>query len=89
MGKLIGRFVIIGGVAVVGAAVLFMLFATQPQPQRANSAPRPVAVFVAEAERGEIALTVDSQGEAQPFYTQDIWTCRTVMRSSQLCAEGP
>ena len=43
MGKLIGRFVIIGGVAVVGAAVLFMLFATQPQPQRANSAPRPVA----------------------------------------------
>ncbi|MEP3073897.1 efflux RND transporter periplasmic adaptor subunit [Maricaulis sp.] len=66
MGKLIGRFVIIGGVAVVGVAVLFMLFATQPQPQRANSAPRPVAVFVAEAERGEIALTVDSQGEAQP-----------------------
>ena len=27
MGKLIGRFVIIGGVAVVGVAVIFMLFA--------------------------------------------------------------
>jgi len=66
MGKLIGRFVIIGGVAVVGIAVIFMLFATQPQPQRANSAPRPVAVFVEEAQSGEVALTVTSQGEAQP-----------------------
>lgn len=66
MGKLIGRFVIIGGVAVAGIAVIFMLFATQPQPQRANSAPRPVAVFVEEAQSGEVALTVTSQGEAQP-----------------------
>jgi len=66
MGKLIGRFVIIGGVAVAGIAVIFMLFATQPQPQRANSAPRPVAVFVEEAQSGQVALTVTSQGEAQP-----------------------
>ena len=66
MGKLIGRFVIIGGVAVVGIAIIFILFATRPQPQRANSAPRPVAVFVEEAQHGEVALTVTSQGEAQP-----------------------
>ena len=66
MGKLIGRIVIIGGVAVIGIAVIFMLFATQPQPQRANSAPRPVAVFVEEAQSGQVALTVTSQGEAQP-----------------------
>lgn len=66
MGKLIGRIVIIGGVAAVGVAVLVALFATKPQPQRANAAPRPVAVFVAEAERGDVALTVDSQGVAQP-----------------------
>lgn len=66
MGKLIGRFAIIGGVFAVAVVVIVMLFATQPEPQRANSAPRPVAVFVEEAQQGTVSLTVTSQGEARP-----------------------
>lgn len=66
MGKLIGRFAIIGGVSAVAVVVIVMLFATQPEPQRANSAPRPVAVFVEEAQQGTVSLTVTSQGEARP-----------------------
>ena len=66
MGKLIGRFIIIGGVVAIVGGVIFMLAMGQPQPQRANSAPRPVAVFVDEAQRHAVALTVNSQGEARP-----------------------
>jgi len=66
MGALIGRIIIIA--AVVGAIVLAVggLISTAPQPERANAAPRPVAVFVAEAQRETVALTVRSQGQAQP-----------------------
>jgi len=66
MGKLIGRFIIIGGVVAIVGGVIFMLAMGQPQPQLANSAPRPVAVFVDEAQRHAVALTVNSQGEARP-----------------------
>ncbi|WP_300544579.1 efflux RND transporter periplasmic adaptor subunit [Maricaulis sp.] len=66
MGKLIGRFIIIGAVVAVAAFVVISLFMTQPEPQRANAAPRPVAVFVEEAELGSVSLTVQSQGEARP-----------------------
>ncbi|WP_203291768.1 efflux RND transporter periplasmic adaptor subunit [Maricaulis parjimensis] len=66
MGKLIGRFIIIGGVGAVVVGIIFMLAVGQPQPQRANAAPRPVAVFVEEAQRNTVALTVRSQGEARP-----------------------
>ena len=66
MGKLIGRFIIIGGVVAIVGGVIFILAMGQPQPQRANSAPRPVAVFVDEAQRHSVALTVNSQGEARP-----------------------
>lgn len=66
MGKLIGRFVIIGVVAAAGLVVIFGLFATQEEPDRANAAPRPVAVFVDAAQLETIALQVSSQGEARP-----------------------
>ena len=66
MGKLIGRFIIIGGVGAVAVGIIVLLAMGQPQPQRANSAPRPVAVFVEEAQRHAVALTVNSQGEARP-----------------------
>ncbi len=66
MGKLIGRSIIIITVVVLIGGIIGMLVAGQPQPQRANSAPRPVAVFVEEAQRHAVALTVNSQGEARP-----------------------
>lgn len=62
----IGRFIIIGIVAAIGFFIVVSLFATQPEPERANAAPRPVAVFVEEAQRDTIALAVTSQGEARP-----------------------
>ena len=66
MGIPIGRIVIILAAFVVGAAIIALLVLSKPEPQRANSAPRPVAVFVAEAGQGGGSLTVSSQGEAQP-----------------------
>ncbi len=66
MGNLIGRFLIIGVVVILGAGVVVMLFGTQEQPERANAAPRPVAVFVDEARLDTVALQVTSQGEARP-----------------------
>lgn len=62
----IGRFIIIGVVVVAIIGIVFMLNATAPQPERANAAPRPVAVFVSEAQMDTVSLTVVSQGEARP-----------------------
>ena len=62
----IGRILIIAVVAVIGALIVISLFMSQPEPQRANSTPRPVAVFVAPAESQTVALSVTSQGEARP-----------------------
>lgn len=62
----IGRFIIIGVVVVAIIGIVFMLNATAPQPERANAAPRPVAVFVSEAQLDTVSLTVISQGEARP-----------------------
>ncbi|MEC9251119.1 MAG: efflux RND transporter periplasmic adaptor subunit [Pseudomonadota bacterium] len=62
----IGRFFIIGVVIAAIIGVVFMLNATAPQPERANAAPRPVAVFVSEAQMDTVSLTVVSQGEARP-----------------------
>lgn len=62
----IGRFFIIGVVVAAIIGVVFMLNATAPQPERANAAPRPVAVFVSEAQMDTVSLTVVSQGEARP-----------------------
>ncbi|MHA6287335.1 efflux RND transporter periplasmic adaptor subunit [Maricaulis sp. CAU 1757] len=66
MGKFLGRFLIIGIVALVALPVIVMLFVTQPEPERANAAPRPVAVFVEPVEVDTVSLTVNSQGEARP-----------------------
>jgi RND family efflux transporter MFP subunit len=66
MGKLIGRFIIIVGALLIPGAIIFMLAANQPEPNRANAQPRPVAVFVDEAELQTVGLTVESQGQAQP-----------------------
>lgn len=66
MGSFLGRFLIFIVVGVVGVGIIAMLFASQQQPERANAAPRPVAVFVDEARLDTIALQVTSQGEARP-----------------------
>ncbi|WP_323762022.1 efflux RND transporter periplasmic adaptor subunit [Maricaulis sp.] len=66
MGSFLGRFLIFAVVGVVGVGIIGMLFASQQQPERANAAPRPVAVFVDEAQLDTIALHVTSQGEARP-----------------------
>jgi len=66
MGSFLGRFLIFGVVGAVGIFVIISLVATQEEPERANAAPRPVAVFVDPAQLDTIALQVTSQGEARP-----------------------
>lgn len=66
MGKLIGRIIIIGLAAIIPLGIIFSLVAAKPEPHRANAQPRPVAVFVDEAELQTVALTVESQGQARP-----------------------
>jgi RND family efflux transporter MFP subunit len=66
MGKLIGRLIIIGLAAIIPLGIIFSLVAAKPEPHRANAQPRPVAVFVDEAELQTVALTVESQGQARP-----------------------
>jgi RND family efflux transporter MFP subunit len=66
MGKFIGRFLIIGVAIAIPLAVIVMMVVTQEPPQRANAAPRPVAVFVEEARMESVSLTVSSQGQARP-----------------------
>ncbi|WP_417492264.1 efflux RND transporter periplasmic adaptor subunit [Maricaulis sp.] len=66
MGKLIGRFAIFGVAGGIVLLIIIALFSTKPEPQRANAAPQPVAVFVEQARRETVALTVHSQGQARP-----------------------
>ncbi|WP_417480917.1 efflux RND transporter periplasmic adaptor subunit [Maricaulis sp.] len=66
MGNLIGRFVIFGIAGGIVLAIIIALVASKPEPQRANSAPQPVAVFVEQARQETVALTVHSQGQARP-----------------------
>ena len=66
MGKLIGRIIIIGLAAIIPLGIIFSLVAAKPEPHRANAQPRPVAVFVDEAQLQTVALTVESQGQARP-----------------------
>ncbi|WP_300555044.1 efflux RND transporter periplasmic adaptor subunit [Maricaulis sp.] len=66
MGPLVARIVVIVIVAVLFGLVVMAIMGTGPQPERANPTPRPIAVFVEEAQRETIALTVSSQGQARP-----------------------
>lgn len=66
MGPLVARIVVIVIVAVLFGLVVLAILGTGPQPERANPTPRPIAVFVEEAQRETIALTVSSQGQARP-----------------------
>lgn len=66
MGTFFGRLIIIAGVIGVAFLAVTTLVSTAPEPERANSAPRPVAVFVEETQRETVSLTVTSQGEARP-----------------------
>jgi RND family efflux transporter MFP subunit len=66
MGILVGRIVFF--VVVLGAVGLLIasVIATQPVPERGSATPRPIAVFVEEAQVESVSLTVTSQGQAQP-----------------------
>ena len=66
MGPLVARIVVIVFVVVLFGLVVSAIMSTGPQPERANPTPRPIAVFVEEAQRETIALTVSSQGQARP-----------------------
>ena len=66
MGKLIGRFAIFFVAAAIVILIIGVLITTKPEPQRANAAPQPVAVFVDEARRETVQLVVHSQGQARP-----------------------
>ena len=66
MGQFIGRALIALAVVGVMVFIVFALFGTAPEPERASAAPRPIAVFVEEARQENVALSVTSQGEVRP-----------------------
>jgi RND family efflux transporter MFP subunit len=66
MGILIGRIVLALIALVAVAAAVVTLFATAPEPERANAEPRPVAVFVEQVRSETVSLNVTTQGQARP-----------------------
>jgi len=76
MNKVIGRFILLGLPALLLAAgfvaVFIVLFATAPEPERADVTVRPTAVFVSEAEPRTVQLTVRTQGEVTPLTEIDL-----------------
>lgn len=75
MSKLSGRLILFGApVALIAVfiGVFVVLFATKPEPTRAEHTPRPAAVFVTEAEARPVRLTVSTQGEVQPLTEIDL-----------------
>lgn len=70
MSKFVGRLALFGlpVVLIVGFILLFgVLFATKPEPERADHQPRPAAVFVTETEARPVNLVVRTQGEVTPL----------------------
>ena len=70
MSKTLGRLLIFAlPVTIIGG--FFLLFivmgAAAPEPEKAEPTAQPIAVFVAEAERTDLNLTVRTQGEARPL----------------------
>lgn len=75
MSKLVGRLTLFGAPLLVGAlfiALFTVLFATKPEPERADVEPRPSAVFVAQAEAEPVQLVVRTQGEVRPLTEIDL-----------------
>ncbi|WP_421785570.1 efflux RND transporter periplasmic adaptor subunit [Hyphobacterium sp.] len=67
MGRIVLSVLIFAGVAVVFVLAYIALFASAPQPERANAEPRPVAVFAAPVENTDVTLRVSTQGEVRPL----------------------
>jgi len=62
----IGRILFFGLVGLIIAGLIAMVISTKPEPERGSAEPRPIAVFVEEAQVQNVSLTVTSQGQAQP-----------------------
>lgn len=69
MTKSTGRLLLLLPLLVLAAFIVLIVIMviTQPQPERANAAPRPVAVFAAAVENTDVTLTVTTQGEVRPL----------------------
>lgn len=70
MSKIAGRFVLFGLplLIIAGFVALFVVLnVTQPRPDREIPEPRPVAVFVAQAEQSSVQLEIQTQGEVTPL----------------------
>lgn len=67
MGRIFLSLLIAVGVVGFFIAVYVVLFASAPQPERANAEPRPVAIFAAEVENTDVRLSVTTQGEVRPL----------------------
>ena len=76
MSKIIGRGILLALpillITGVFISVIIGLFATRPEPERADNTARPVAVFVTEAEQEPVTLSVSTQGEVRPFTEIDL-----------------
>jgi len=75
MSKTVGRFILMGmplGIAAIVVAAIIVLSATAPRPERAEPEIRPSAVFVAEAERQPVTLSIRARGEVRPLTEIDL-----------------
>lgn len=73
--KILGRIFIFGLpiLLLVGIGTFItIMFATAEQPERSEVTPNPTAVFVTEAQRQPVQLTVTTQGEVTPLIEIDL-----------------
>ncbi len=61
----IKKFLMPVGVLVIGFVLLQVMFATKPEPEKANEEPRPMTLFVEDVSEMDLELKVNTQGEVR------------------------
>lgn len=75
MSKTVGRILLLAMPGAIAAGIIgfiAVLVVTAPQPERADPVVRPSAVFVAEARREPVTLSVRARGEVRPLTEIDL-----------------
>ena len=59
-------------VLAASGGIVFALFAAKPEPEKEESGPRPISLFVDEVRQEPVTLTVTTQGEIRPLAEIDL-----------------